>query len=282
MRFKATYLAIGLMAMLSLAACGGGGDSAAPATTPPASDAPPPAGDPPASTPAPAVSSVPQTQAYMAYQYLDTTVAGQAATLSFQPNQSTGTLAIGSTSYATLTTDAANDGEMKVGGTPNAGTTLGRIQVGAEILAPGIIQTCEAVAGKGMPNPAAGNALTKSTNVFVGGIFVTDPTQLAGRKFTAYYEDCMRDGTSVTPVTHSSLTIDGVGNETLHDSRTNTSTTIPVASTLQQVSAGGFHGDWLVPYLYATRTGQLRYALVQHGLVSAGNSRNFVGIWLEE
>lgn len=271
------------MATLSLAACGGGGDDGQAATPPTNGNQQTPPQVPPDTSKSPAVSTVTQTQTYTTYQYLDTTVTtGQPATLTFDPNQSVGKLAIGTTDYATLTTDIANDGVMAVGGTPIAGTTLGQVRVGAQILAPGVIETCESVAAEGTPNPAVGNTPTKSTNVFVGGIFVVDATVLANRKFTAYYEDCMRDGNPNTPATQSSLAIDGVGNETIIDSRTGTSVTIPVTSTLQQASPAGLHGDWIVPYLYANSKGQLRYALVQHGLVSAGNTRNFVGIWLEE
>jgi hypothetical protein len=277
MRLKATYLAVGVTAMLALAACGGGDDAPA-NTTPPAQGSNPP----PDNAPAPATSTEAQTQALTTYQYLDTTITGKAATLSFQPNQSTGTLAIGSTNYATLTTDVANDGAMTVGGTPTFGTTLGALRNGAQIMVPSFIETCESVAGDGAPNPAVNNAPTKSTNVFTSGIFVVDGTQLAGRKFTAYYEDCMRDGSATTPATHSSLTIDGVGNETIFDSRTNTTTSMPVTGTLQQASPAGLKGDWIVPYVYVTSTGELRYALIEHGLISAGNTRNFVGVWLEE
>jgi hypothetical protein len=277
MRLKVTYFAVGVMATLALAACGGGGDSAAP-VAPPTDTTPPVQG----SSPAPATSTEAQTQAFTTYQYLDTDVKGKAATLTFQPNQSTGALAIGSTNYATLTTDVANDGAMTVGGTPIYGTTLGAVLNGAQIVVPSFIETCEAVTGDGAPNPAVNNAPTKSTHLFTSGLFVVDGTQLAGRKFTAYYEDCMRDGSAATPAVHSSLTIDGVGNETIFDSRTNTSTSMPVTGTLQQASPAGLKGDWIVPYLYATSSGQLRYALVEHGLVSAGNTRNFVGVWLEE
>jgi hypothetical protein len=287
MRLKATYLAVGLMATLALAACGGGGDDAPPVALlpPPASTTPPPAqtsNPPPDNTPAPAVSTQTQTQAYTTYQYLDTTVTGKPATLTFQPNQATGALAIGANDYAILTTDAANDGVMTVGGTPTYGTTIGALSNGAQIIVPSFIETCEAVSGDGTPNPAVANAATKSTNVFTAGLFVVDGTQLAGRKFTAYYEDCLRDGSTAAQATHSSLTIDGSGNETIFDSRTGNSATIPVTSTLKQASAAGLHGDWVVPYLYATSTGQLRYALIEHGLVSAGNTRNFIGVWLEE
>jgi hypothetical protein len=292
MRLKATHFAVGLMATLALAACGGGGGDGPrlallppPSDTPPAQGASPPPDDtttPPTDTPTQAVSTQTQTRAYTSYQYLDTTVAGKAAALTFQPNQSTGKLAIDGTDYATLTTDVANDGAMSVGGTPSFGTTIGAVMNGDQIVMPGFIETCEAVAGEGTPNPGAGNAATKSTHVFAGGPFVVDGTQLAGHKFTAYYEDCLRDGSASTPAMHSSLSIDGSGNETIFDARTGASNTIPVTSTLKQASPAGLHGDWVVPYLYATRTGQLRYALIEHGLVSAGNTRNFVGVWLEE
>ncbi|HEY4169568.1 MAG TPA: hypothetical protein VGM96_22450, partial [Reyranella sp.] len=162
------------------------------------------------------------------------------------------------------------------------GTTIGAITNGDQIVMPGFIETCEAVSGDGTPNPAVGNAATKSTNVFTGVPLVVDGTQLAGHKFTAYYEDCLRDGSSTVQTMHSSLTIDGAGNETIFDSRTGTSSAMPVTGTLQQASPAGLNGDWIVPYLYATSTGELRYALIEHGLVAAGNTRNFVGVWLEE
>jgi hypothetical protein len=279
---KTTGVAIGLMATLSLAACGGSNNASPAAAPPAAASVPVPASAPVAASTA-AVSTVVQTQAYTTYQYLDTTVVGKAATLTFQPNAFTGELAIGTTNYATLATDIANDAMMTVGGTPIDGITLGELQTGTQqVLTPSVIETCESVAGDGTPNPAVANAPTKSTNVFMGGIFVVDGTALAGHTFGAYYEDCMRDGNPVTPATQSSLIIDGSGNETIFDSRTGLSNTIPVTSTLAQASAAGLHGDWIVPYLYVTSTGQLRYALVEHGLIAQGNTRNFVGIWLEQ
>ena len=54
--------------------------------------------------------------------------------------------------------------------------------------------------------------------------------------------------------------------------------TFPFARSLQKNDKG----EWLIPFLYVNQAGQLRSAIVDRGLVSAGASHNFVGIWLEE
>jgi hypothetical protein len=276
----------GCIAALSLAACGGGSD-ASNATVPAAASSPSPASSPnPASAPiaasTPAVSPVVESQNYSVYNYLDSALTSKAGTLTFQPNVSTGSLTIAGVDYATLSTDIANDAVMRVSGTPTTGVTLGQVAItGNAILEPGVIEACEAVAGDGTPNPAIGNTPLKSTNVFVAGL-PSNPEGAAGQSLTAYYEDCLRDGTPTAQATHSSMVFDGSGNETLFDARTGTTTTIPVTNVLRLISAGGFHGEWLIPFLYVNQSGQLRSAIIDRGLVSAGASRNFVGIWLGE
>jgi hypothetical protein len=277
---------VGSMAGLSMAACGGGSASSN-ATAPAAASSPSPASSPnPASAPTaastPAVSPVVEAQNYSAYNYLDSALTSKAGTLTFQPNASTGTLTIAGANYATLTTDIANDAVMSVSGTPVTGVTLGEVAItGNAILEPGVIEACESVAGDGTPNPAFGNTSLKSTNVLVAGL-PSNPEGAAGQSLTAYYEDCLRDGGPTAQTTHSSLLFDGSGNETLFDARTGTTTTIPVTNVLKLISTSGFHGEWLIPFLYANKSGQLRAAIIDRGLVSAGASRNFVGIWLEE
>jgi hypothetical protein len=276
----------GCIAALSLAACGGG--SASPNAMPPAAaSSPSPASSAnPASAPiaasTPAVSPVVETQNYSVYNYLDSALTSKAGTLTFQPNASTGTLTIAGADYATLATDIANDAVMSVSGTPVTGVTLGQVAItGNAILEPGVIEACEAVAGDGTPNPAFGNTPLKSTNVLVAGL-PGNPIGAAGQALTVYYEDCLRDGTPTAQATHSSMVFDGSGNETLFDARTGTTTTIPVANVLGLISTAGFNGEWLIPFLYVNQAGQLREAIVDRGLISAGASRNFVGIWLEE
>lgn len=269
----------GCIAALSLTACGGGSSS---------SNAPPSAASSPSGASAPvaastaAVSPVIESQNYSVYNYLDSALNRNAGTLTFQPNVPTGTLAIAGVSYATLNTDVANDAVMNVTGTPTTGVTLGQVAItGNAILEPGIIEACESVAGDGTPNAAFGNTPLKSTNVFVAGL-PSNPTGAAGQSLGTYYEDCLRDGTPTAQTTHSSLVFDGSGNETHFDARTGTTTTIPVTNVLKLISTTGFNGEWLIPFLYVNQAGQLRSAIVDRGLVSAGAPRNFVGIWLEQ
>src|ERR1700743_3881398 len=151
----------GCIAVLSLAACGGGSSSNA--TPPAAASSPNPASSPsPASSPVAAssavVSPVVESQNYSVYNYLDSALTSKAGTLTFQPNVLMGNLAIAGVDYATLSTDVANDAVMGVSGTPTTGVTLGQVSItGNAILEPGIIEACEAVAGDGTPNPAFGN-----------------------------------------------------------------------------------------------------------------------------
>jgi hypothetical protein len=280
-RFKTIFCSVaGCIAALSLAACGGGSASSN-AMAPAAASAPNPASSP-ASAPVAAVSPVVESQNYSVYNYLGTGLNSQAGTLTFQPDVPTGTLTIAGADYATLTTDVANDAVMNVSGTPTTGVTLGQVAItGNAILEPGVIEACEAVAGDGTPNAAFGNTPLKSTNVLVAGL-PSNPLGAAGQSLTVYYEDCLRDGTPTAQATHSSMTFDGSGNETLFDARTGLTTTIPVTNVLGLISAGGFNGEWLIPFLYVNQAGQLRSAIIDRGLVSAGAARNFVGIWLEE
>jgi hypothetical protein len=279
---------------LSLSACGSGSNSpttaaaaasgasaANPASAPTGASAPSGASAPTAAS-TPAVSTVLQTQSYSAYNYLDSALNSRAGQLSFQPNNSTGELTLTNADYATVTTDIANDAVMTVGGTPTTGVTLGQVAItGKQIIAPGVIEACESVAGDGTPNPAFGNTPLKSTNVFMAGL-PSNPLGAAGQTFNVYYEDCLRDGNPNTPATHSSMAFDGSGNETIFDSRTGTTTKNPVTNVLGLISKAGFKGEWLIPFLYVNQAGQLRSAIVDRGLVSAGASHNFVGIWLEQ
>jgi hypothetical protein len=270
------------MIALSLTACGG--DSNSPTTA--ASAGSGASASSPASAPAaassPAVSTVLQTQNFSAYNFLDSALNSRAGVLTFQPNNPTGELTLDNADYATLTTDIANDAVMTVGGVPTTGVTLGQVAItGKQIIAPGVIEACESVAGDGTPNPAFGNTPLKSTNVFVAGT-PSNPLGAAGQSFTVYYEDCLRDGNPNTPATNSSMVFDGSGNETVFDSRTGTTTKNPVANVFGLISASGFKGEWLIPFLYVNQAGQLRSAIVDRGLVSAGASHNFVGIWLEQ
>ena len=270
----------GCIAALSLAACGGGSASSN-ATPPAAASSPNPASAPVAASTA-VVSPVVESQNYSVYNYLDSALTSKAGTLTFQPNVPMGTLAIAGVNYATLSTDIANDAVMGVSGTPTTGVTLGQVAItGNAILEPGIIEACEAVAGDGTPNPAFGNSPLKSTNVFVAGL-PSNPEGAAGQSLGVYYEDCLRDGTPTAQATHSSMVFDGSGNETLFDARTGTTTSIAVTNVLKLISTNGFNGEWLIPFLYVNQAGQLRSAIIDRGLVSAGASRNFVGIWLEE
>ncbi|CDY77469.1 hypothetical protein BGLT_06382 [Caballeronia glathei] len=281
MRLKKSACAVAaLVTVLSLAACGGDNDNNTPAPT----GASAPAAGAPASAPAgaSAPAAVTQTQSFTAFRYLDGGLTGTQATLTFPPSSMTGTMAVGGASYATLTADAANDGVMSVSGTPNFGITLGNIPSATPVLLPGIVETCEAVAGGlGTPNPAIANALTKSTYVMVAGTPITDPTILGGRKFPVYYEDCLRDGSATPLTTHSSLTIDGSGNMSLFDGRTGVTTNTAAKVANGEVTPAGNHGDWLIPALYVIN-GQFRLAVIQHGTVAGGNTRDYVGVWLEQ
>jgi hypothetical protein len=286
-RLKTIIVSVaGCIAVLSLTACGGGSDSSNTAAPAAASSPNPASSGSPASAPAAvsaaAVSPVVEAQNYSVYNYLDSALSSKAGTLTFQPNTPSGTVTIAGSNYATLTTDIANDAVMSVSGTPTAGVTLGEVAItGNAILEPGVIEACESVAGDGTPNPSLGNVALKSTNVFVAGL-PSNPEGAAGQSFSIYYEDCLRDGNPNTPAVHSSMVFDGSGNETLFDSRTGTTTMIPVANVFGLISKAGFKGEWLIPFLYVNKSGQLRSAIVDRGLVSAGASHNFVGVWLEE
>jgi hypothetical protein len=210
--------------------------------------------------------------------------------LTVPASSTVGTLATAAApNYATLTADAANDAMMTVTGTPNAGITAGEILGNTPVLLPGVIETCEAVPGQGTLNPAAGNALTKSTNVFFAGAVNTNVTALVGHTFTAYYEDCLRDGgTPIAAGTHSSITIDATGSIITFDSRTGASNTVKLASsaatgTLALVGPTGLNGRFLVPYFYILN-GTFHQALVEHGVpnLTSGTTKNYVGVWLEQ
>jgi hypothetical protein len=304
MRLKKTAgVAAGLVAMFALAACGG--NSSSPAAN--AAGASEPASSPGAPASAPVVASAPvapvaQTVAFDAYNYQSPGMVGTAATLAFPAAASgvtgtagaTGTLSLGTTNYATLTADAANDAVMTVtgsgAGTPNYGITLGQIPIATPVLLPGIVEACEAVAGQGAPNPAIGNAPTKSTYVMFAGLPSTDLTIAAGRTFPVYYEDCMRDGNPVTPAVQSSLIIDDSGNATFFDSRTSATKQLNELQTFAEIGVSaltgaplpdGNNGDWLVPFLYIVN-GEYRLALIEHGTIADGNTRDYIGVWLEQ
>ncbi len=274
MRFKRTAAAVPvLMAMLSLAACGGSDPATpTPAAAPSGASAPVPAS-------APAVA---QTQAFTAFRSTGAGLTGVPAALTFEPSSTTGTLSVASANFATLTADAANDGMMTLGGTPNFGLTLGVIPSQTPVLFPGIIQACEAVAGQGTPNPAIGNMPTKSTMVAVAGVPITTVSVLVNT-FPTYYEDCLRDGMPTPQTTHSSMTIDAGGNMSIFDARTGATTITSARDAAGEVTAGGHNGDWLVPFLYITPDGQRHIAVLQHGTLAAGNPRgDYVGIWLDQ
>jgi hypothetical protein len=270
MRFKKTACAAaGLVALLTLAACGGGNDTPAPA---PASA--------PASASAPAAASAPvaasETAEFSVFTNTASDVTATKATLTFAPGSTVGTLATATApNYATLTADAANDAVLTVGGTPNFGLTAGTILETTPVLLPGVIETCEAVAGQGTANPAVGGALTKSTNVMVAGPTNGNVISLVGHTFNNYFEDCLRDGgTPTVPGTHSSLTIDPTTFAvTTTDVVHNVTTTVPFPATEAVLSPTGFNGRFLVPFFYIVN-GQFRLVLVEH---NAGR----IGVWLE-
>lgn len=271
MQFKKTACAAaGVIAMLALAACGGNSD---PSNTPPAA-ASAPSG---ASAPASASDAVAETSNYTVFNNAVTGVTPTTATLTFPASSTVGTLATASNpNYATLTADAANDGAMTVSGTPNFGVTAGEILDTTPVLLPGVIETCEAIAGQGTANPGAGNAATKSTNVMIAGPANTNITSIVGHTFNTYYEDCLRDGgTPATPGTHSSLSINPTTFAvTTFDAVTNTTTSVPYPSTLAVVSSTGLAGRYLLPYYYIVN-GQYHLVLIEH------NDTGRIGVWLE-
>lgn len=275
MRFKKTACAAaGVIAALALTACGGSNDTPAGAPAPASA----PAG---ASAPAPAsapASAVAETSNYTVFNNAVTGVPATTATLTFAASSTVGTLATTTApNYATLTADAANDASMTVTGTPNFGLTFGEILDTTPVLMPGVIETCEAVAGQGTANPGAGNALTKSTNVMIAGPADTNITSIVGHTFSTYYEDCLRDGgTPLTAGTHSSLSVDPVTFAvTTFDSVTNTTTVVPYPQTVLVVSSSGLAGRYLLPYYYLVN-GVFHLALVEH------NDTGRIGVWLEQ
>jgi hypothetical protein len=279
MRFIKTTVAVSaIAALLSLAACGG--DDPAPTST--ASAAGGASAPVSASAPVPASSpAVTQTQVFTAVRSSDAGLTGEPALVTFPAASATGFLTINSASYATLTPDAANDGAMTVSGTPLFGVTLGVIPSQIPVLFPGIIEACEADPA-GPANPSAGNATMKSKVVAVAGLPITNISVLVNT-YPTYYEDCLRDGLPTAPATHSSMIIDGGGNVSIFDARTNATTVIPAAQAAGEVSSAGHNGDWLMPFLYITADGQRHIAVLQHGTAANGNPRgDYVGIWLAQ
>jgi hypothetical protein len=268
---KAVAVVPALAVMLSLAACGGDDSPSSPASAPAS-----------ASTPA-APPPVAQSQIFTAVRDTDAGLNGVPALMTWQPKAATGTLSINSVDYATLTPDAANDGAMTVSGTPTLGVTLGVITAQQPVVFPGIIQACEPDAS-GQSNPQAANQVLKSKVVAIAGSPIKDVSLLLGTTFPTYYENCLRDGLPTPQTQHSILTIDGAANLSITDVRKGTTPTVisPPASLNETESAGGNNGDWIIPFLYKTPDGVRHIALVQHGTIAGGNTRDFVGVWLDQ
>jgi hypothetical protein len=262
-----------LAVMFSLAACGGDGSPTPPPSAPAGASAPNGAS-------APAVA---QTQIFTAMRDTDAGLEGEPAQVAFQPNAANGTLSINSVNYATLTPDAANDGAMTVGGTPTLGVTFGVIPPQQPVLFPGIIEACEPNAN-GEPNPQAGNQPLKSKVVAIAGLPIKNVTLLLNTTFPTYYENCLRDGLPTAQTQHSVLVIDAAANLKITDVRngTGTVTTPPPASLAETESEAGNNGDWIIPFLYITADGTRHIALIQHGTVAGGNTRDYVGLWLDQ
>jgi hypothetical protein len=276
---KAAALAPALVVMLSLAACGGDNSPSSTASAPASASAPVSASAPDAaSTPA-----VAQTQIFTAVRDTDAGLDGVPAQLAFQPNAVNGTLSINSVDYATLTPGAANNGVMTVGGTPTLGVTLGVVPPQQPVLFPGIVEACEPDA-TGAPNPQAGNQPLKSKVVAIAGLPIRNVELLVGTRFPTYYENCLRDGLPTPQAQHSILTIDAAATLSVTDVRNGTNPVLtPYPLSLQETaSEGGLNGDWLMPFLYITADGQRHIALVQHGTVAGGNTRDYVGVWLDQ
>jgi hypothetical protein len=275
MQFKKTACAAaGVIAMLALAACGGNSD---PSNTPPAAASAPSGASAPNAASTPASDAVAETSNYTVFNNAVTGVTPTTATLTFPAGSTVGTLATATApNYATLTADTANDGVMTISGTPNFGVTAGTILDTTPVLLPGVIETCEAIAGQGTPNPGISGAATKSTNVMIAGPANTNITSIVGHTFNTYYEDCQRDGgTAATAGTHSSLSINPTTFAVVtFDAVTNTTTTVPYPSTLAVVSSAGLAGRYLLPYYYIVN-GQYHLALIEH------NDTGRIGIWLE-
>src|ERR1700754_3727462 len=269
---KAVAVVPALAVMLSLAACGGDDSPTSPASAPASASTP-------ASTPPP----VAQSQIFTAVRDTDAGLDGVPALMTWQPKAATGTLSINSVDYATLTPDAANDGAMTVGGTPTLGVTLGVITAQQPVVFPGIIQACEPDA-TGQSNPQAANQVLKSKVVAIAGLPIKDVAMLLGTTFPTYYENCLRDGLPTAQAQHSVLTIDGSAILRITDVRNSATPTViaPPASLNETQAAGGNNGDWLIPFLYKTPDGARHIALVQHGTIAGGNTRHFVGVWLDQ
>ncbi|GAB7522382.1 hypothetical protein [Paraburkholderia sp. 2C] len=269
-----------LAVMLSLAACGGDdsptstASASAPASSPAGASAPDGASAPPA---------VAQTQIFTAVRDTDAGLDGVPAQVTWQPKAATGTLSINSVDYATLTPDAANDGAMTVGGTPTLGVTLGVVTAQQPVVFPGIIQACEPDSN-GEPNPQAGNQPLKSKVVAIAGLPIKNVALLLNTTFPTYYENCLRDGLPTAQTQHSVLTIDSNAILSITDVRNGANPVViaPPASLAETESEAGNNGDWLIPFLYITADGTRHIALVQHGTVAGGNTRDFVGVWLDQ
>lgn len=268
---KAVAVVPALAVMLSLAACGGDDSPSSPASAPAS-----------ASTPA-APPPVAQSQIFTAVRDTDAGLDGVPALMTWQPKAATGTLSINSVDYATLTPDAANDGAMTVSGTPTLGVTLGVITAQQPVVFPGIIQACEPDAS-GQSNPQAANQVLKSKVVAIAGSPIKDVSLLLGTTFPTYYENCLRDGLPTPQTQHSILTIDGAANLSITDVRNGTTPKVisPPASLAETESEAGNNGDWIIPFLYKTPDGVRHIALVQHGTIAGGNTRDFVGVWLDQ
>jgi hypothetical protein len=271
---KAVALVPALAVMLSLAACGGDDSPTSTASAPASASAPDGASAPP---------PVAQSQIFTATRDTDAGLDGVPALMTWQPKAATGTLSINSVDYATLTPDAANDGVMTVGGTPTLGITLGVVTAQQPVVFPGIIEACEPDA-TGQSNPQAANQVLKSKVVAIAGSPIKDVALLLGTTFPSYYENCLRDGLPTPQTQHSLLTIDGNAILKITDVRNSATPTVisPPASLNETEAAGGNNGDWLIPYLYKTPDGVRHIALIQHGTIAGGNTRNFVGVWLDQ
>jgi hypothetical protein len=278
---KAVAVVPALAVMLSLAACGGDDSPTSTASAPASASSPSGASAPDGASAPPPVA---QSQIFTAMHDTDAGLDGVPALMTWQPKAPTGTLSINSVDYATLTPDAANDGAMTVGGTPTLGITLGVVEAQQPVVFPGIIEACEPDATNGEPNPQAGNQPLKSKVIAIAGSRITNVALLLGTTFPTYYENCLRDGLPTAQTQHSVLTIDGNAILSITDVRNGTTPKIitPPASLAETELPAGNNGDWLIPFLYKTPDGVRHIALLQHGTVAGGNTRDFVGIWLDQ
>jgi len=154
---------------------------------------------------------------------------------------------------------------------------------------PAVSMVCNSV-----PHSGVGPQNQTSTDVLVTttATQIVSSTQLAGMSFGQYYENCQQGGTIPETASGDALTFNADGSATIATANGGSQVNATVTLTAAQVSSalqgtpvqigGGAFGAYttLTAYKYATASGALSYAIVEHGSSTPNNlTGGYVAIW---